>query len=51
MCIRDRSRARVGREEGEREERRLKWTEGRKKRHSGKMKEYWRKRKEQRVKN
>ena len=28
-----------------------KWTEDRKKRHSDKMKEYWEKRKEQRVKN
>ena len=28
-----------------------KWTEDRKKRHSEKMKEYWRKGKEQRIKN
>ena len=28
-----------------------KWTEDRKKRHSEKMEEYWRKRKEQRIKN
>ena len=42
MCIRDRG----GREKNTGSM----WTEDRKKRHSEKMKEYWNKRKEQRVK-